>query len=121
MHVIQLLLETLELLFAQSIGAAGAGEDERAARARRVVDQRLVPGAAGIVRVDGECGRLHRRQPIPIVGRVKEFQMEDRRIARHRIAFEAANGRSNAMLPTDGPTIGARDNAHAVGPKHVEL
>jgi len=120
-HVLQLILETLELLFAQPVGAACASEHQRAGWPRSIVDQRVVPGAAGIVDVDGKGRGLHRRKPVPIVGGVKQFQMQDGGRPAQRVALETPRVRTDAMLPPNRPTIRARHNAHAVRPQCVEF
>jgi hypothetical protein len=52
---------------------------------------------------------------------MKQFQMQDRRLARDRVSREATHGSADAMFPTHGPTVGAGNDAHAVGPQHIEF
>ena len=56
-----------------------AGIDQRAGGPRRVVEQRLVPGAGRVVGVDRDRRGFERRQPVMIVERMEERQMQDRR------------------------------------------
>jgi hypothetical protein len=76
--VLQFALEPLELALGQH-RALRARIHQRAAWARRVVEQRLVPRRSGVVGVDGNRRRLDRREAIMIVERMKECQMQDRR------------------------------------------
>jgi hypothetical protein len=70
-----LRLQPVELL----VGKAAAlfrRIDQRARRTRRIVEQRLVPAPGGIVRVERDQRRLERREPVMIVDRVKQRQLQ---------------------------------------------
>ena len=99
--------------------AVRPGIDERAGGPRRIVEQRLVPGRGGVVRVDGDGGGFERAQPVMIVQRIEQREMQDRR--NEPRLLEAHGARSNRIFVCLRPTVRPRHDAHAVRPQRVEF
>ena len=76
--VLEFALQPLELRVGQH-RALRPRIDQRAGGPRRVVEQRLVPARRGVVRVDRDGGGFQRRQPVVIVERMEQREMQDRR------------------------------------------
>ena len=58
--------------------AVGPRIDQRAGGPRGIVEQRLVPEACGVMRVERQLRGGERREAVIIVERVKQTQMQDR-------------------------------------------
>jgi hypothetical protein len=103
------------------IGERRSTDDESAGGARRVVEQRLVPGSRRVVDVERGRRRFHGRQAVMIVGRMEEGQMQDRRHRFVRLLREADRLPADRIIVGYGPTVGSRHHAHPVGPQRVQF
>ena len=94
--------------------------DERAGGPRGIVEQRLVPEARGIVRVERHLRGGERRKAVVIVERIEEFDMQDRLdpFAAHLVARFLSE---RAIDEGRGPAVAAGHDAHAIGPQRIEF
>ncbi len=94
-------------------------EDDRPRRPRRIVQQRLRPGACRIVHVQRHRRRLQRRQPVMVVLRVKALDMADRV---HRAPHvEPVRPPADRVVIGHRPAIRPRHHVHPVRPQHMQL
>ena len=114
-----LVLQAGILLLAQARLPVLPAIDNRPRRARRIVQQRLGPARRRIMHVKRHRRRLHRRQPVMIVLRVKALDMTNRQgpIAQIKPVLAPAH----RILIGNGPPIRTRHNRHPVGPQHMQL
>ena len=95
--------------------------DQRPRGPRRVVEQRLVPGAGRVVDVDGGGGRLDGAHAVVIVGRVEQARVQDRAHAGHRLLGKAHGRPVGRILEGLRPAVRPRDHLHAIGAQHVQF
>ncbi|MNI43771.1 hypothetical protein D3C73_981120 [compost metagenome] len=119
MGLAQFRLQRLELIRRQPLAVLGP-VNQRPAGPRRIVQQRLVPGARSIVHVDGEGRRLQRRKPVMIVRRMKQLQMHHRRPA-VAVPTDPHRAPADRILIGLGPARPSRNHLHPVGPQRPEL
>ena len=116
---LELRLEAV-ILFARE-RAVLALKNQRAGGPRGIVEQRLVPGAGGIVNVDADGRRLQRAHAVMVVVRVEQSHMQDWPYAALYILGETHGLPAGGIFIRLGPAIRSGDDLHAVGPQHMQL
>ena len=97
----------------------GAPVDDRARRPRRIVEQRLRPGARRVVHVDRIRRRRQRRQAVVIVLRMEALHVQHRHPVRSHV--EDVLRRADRVLVGHRPAVAPRHHLHPVRAQHVEL
>ena len=100
-------------------GAIGAGIDQGAGRACRIVEQCLVPAGRGVMRIDSDSSRFYRAHAVVIIDRVEERQMQNRR--QRRTLIEAHRAATDRIIIALWPTINACHKLHTIGPQRIEF
>jgi hypothetical protein len=117
MHLGQLGLEQ-RVLLRRHVPAPGVGQRPRGPR--RIVEQRLVPGPARVVHIHCERRRLQRREPVVVVRRVKQLQLQNR-APPVRIPPQPHAPPADRVLERRRPPVRPRHHLHPVRPQRVQL